>query len=117
MPIFTGATKVDLENVPTVVLIFGRGLWFEDRMYKSLINPNKCIHYGIPVCDDPTNNYHDLGLSIYDNLFVLMGMDGTTCGFDSRCTTLEEMASCKRITVSHKTGWNTSTIHLNVSLV
>ena len=46
-----------------------------------------------------------------------MGMEGTICGFDSRCPTLEEMASCKRITVSHETEYVPSTVHFNVSSV
>ena len=67
VPIVTGATEVDLENGSTVVTIFGQVLWFGDRMDKSLINPNQCRHDGIPVCDDPTDNYFDLVLSIDDN--------------------------------------------------
>ena len=61
------------------------------------------MFFGIPVCDDPTDTYRDLGLSIDDNVLIQMGMEGTTCGFDSRCPTLEDMASFKRITVSHET--------------
>lgn len=117
VPIVTGATAVDLENGSTVILIFGQGLWFGDRMDKSLINPNQCRHYRIPVCDDPTDQYRILRLAIDDNLFIPMGMDGTTCGFDSRCPTLEEMDSCKRVIVSHETDWDPSTVHFNVSSV
>ena len=103
MPIVTGATAVNLKNVSMVVLILGQGLWFGDRMEKIRINPNQRRHYGIPVCDDPIDNYRDLGLVIDENLFIPMVMEGTTCDFDSRCPTLEDMASCKRISVSHET--------------
>ena len=75
------------------------------------------MFFGIPVCDDPTDTYRDLGLSIDDDVLIQMGMEGTTCGFDSRCPTLGDMASFKRITVSHETGWDTSTVHFNVSSV
>ena len=34
-----------------------------------------------------------------------------------RFPTLEDMASCKRITVSHETDWDPSKVHINVSLV
>ena len=61
MPIVTGATAVDLENGLMVILIFGQSLWFGDRMDKSIINPNQCRHYGIPVYDDPTDKYHEIG--------------------------------------------------------
>ena len=75
------------------------------------------MFFGIPVCDDPTDNYRDLGLSIYDKLFITMCMEGSTCGFDSRCPTMEDMESFKRITVSHETDWDTLTVHFNVSSV
>ena len=100
--IFTGANTVDLENGSTVVLIFGQGFWFGYIMDKSLVDQNQCRQYGIQFCSGPTYNYHELGLAIDENLFIPMGMEGTTCGSDSCCSTLEEMASCKRITVSHK---------------
>ena len=101
--IVIGETAVDLDNVSTVFLIFGQGFWFGDIMDKSLINTNKCRQCGIPVCNDPTDKYRKLRLEIDDNLFIPMDMDGTTCGFDSRCKTMEEMESCKRIIVSHET--------------
>ena len=115
MPIVTCETAIELENKLTVILVFGQGLWFGYRMDNILINPNQCIHYGILVRDDPTNNYRDLRLAIDDNLFILMGMGGNTCGFDSLCTNLEEMACCKRITVLHETDWDTLMVHFNVS--
>ena len=45
-----------------------------------------------------------------------MGTEVTKCGFDSSCATLKEMASCKQIKASHKTDWDPSTVHFNVSL-
>ena len=64
-------------------------------MEKIPINPNQCRHYNIPFCDDPTDNYRDIGLLIDDNLFIPIGMEGTICGFDLYCPTLEEMEYCK----------------------
>ena len=86
-------------------------------MDKILINPNQFIPYGIPVCDDPADKYRYIGLAVDDNLFILMYIDGTTCGFDSRCPTLEEMDSCKRIIVSHETDWDPLTVNFNVLYV
>ena len=90
---------------------------FGDRMENILINSNQCRNYGIPFFDDPTDNYCDIGLAIDENLFIPMGMEGTTCGFDSRFPTLDEMGSCKRITVSQKNDWYQSTVYCHVSLV
>ena len=56
-----------------------------------------------------------MGLEIDDSLFILMGMDGTVRGFDSRFPDLEYIASCKRITVSCETDWYPSMVHFNVS--
>ena len=86
-------------------------------MDKSIIKPNQCIHYGIPIFDDSTDKYCQLGLAVDGNLFIPTYMDGTTCGFDSRFPTPEEMDSCKRIIVSHETDRYSSTVHLNVSSV
>ena len=44
-----------------------------------------------------------------------MGMYGTRCGFDSRCPTMEYMASYKRIRLSHKTDWDPLTVYFNTS--
>jgi len=35
-PIATGAMTVDLKNGSMMILIFGQGLWFRDKMDKSL---------------------------------------------------------------------------------
>ena len=86
-------------------------------MDNNLINPNQYRHYGISVFDDPTDKYRELGLAIDYNLFILMYIDGTTCGFDSNCPTLEDMDYYKRIEVSHETDWDPLTVHLNVSSV
>ena len=44
-------------------------------MDNGLINPNQCRHYVDPVFDDPTDNYRDLGLAVYYNHFIAMGVD------------------------------------------
>ena len=46
IPICTAATAVDLDTGETIILEFGQGLWFEDRMSHSLINPNQCRSFG-----------------------------------------------------------------------
>ena len=47
IPICTAATAVDLDSGETIILEFGQGLWFGDRLNHSLINPNQCRAYGI----------------------------------------------------------------------
>ena len=75
IPICSGATVFTTKNGETVILIFGQGLWFGDRLNKSLINPNQCRAYGIPLCDDPTDPYRVLGFQLedYDIPFKMKG--------------------------------------------
>ena len=68
--ICTGATAHTLDSGEMVILLFGQGLWFGDRMDKSLINPYQCRAYGIPLCDDPTNPSRRLGIEPKEDCFV-----------------------------------------------
>ena len=62
IPICTAATAVDLDSGETIILEFGQGLWFGDRMCHSLINPNQCRSFGISMCDYPTDKHRKLGM-------------------------------------------------------
>ena len=42
IPIFTGATSYKMKSGEVIILIFGQGLWFGNRMKKTLITPNQC---------------------------------------------------------------------------
>ena len=42
IPIFTGATSYTIESGEGIIIIFGQGLWFGNRMEKTLINLNQC---------------------------------------------------------------------------
>ena len=71
VPIVTGATAVDLKHGSTEILIFGQGIQFIDRMDRTLIKPNQCSNYGIPVCDYLTDNHTEIGIEIDDDLSML----------------------------------------------
>ena len=86
----SGATAVTLDNGEVIVLIFGQGLWFGDKLEHSLINPNQCRAYGIGVCDDPTDPHREMGFHHQDQ-FVPIEMDGTIAGFTSRSPTRREL--------------------------
>ena len=45
----------------TFILVFSQGLWFGDRIDRSLVNPNQCRAFGISFCDDPTDTHRALG--------------------------------------------------------
>ena len=42
IPICTGITTYTLDSGEVVILLFRQGLWFGNRMEKSLINPYQC---------------------------------------------------------------------------
>jgi len=106
IPICTAATAVDLDTGETIILEFGQGLWFGDRMTHSLINPNQCRAYGLSVCDDPTDKHRIIGMELSDNYFLPFRMRGTTCYFESRSPTIEELESCQTFKISDDNDWD-----------
>ena len=86
-------------------------------MDKTLINLNHCRHYGIPMCDNPHDNNRDLCIEINDDLFIPMGMDGSTCVFIYILPTQCEIQVCKRVVILHEIYYDTSAVHFNVSSV
>ena len=67
--ICSGATAYTLDSGEVIILIFGQGLWFGERMHKSLINPYQCRAFGISLCDDPTDPSCDMGIQKDLDLF------------------------------------------------
>ena len=115
--ICTGATAFTLDTGEVIILLFGQGLWFGNRMEKSLINPYQVRAFGIPLCDDPTDLNRQLGIEGNDDCFIRMEMFGSTCGFISRYPTDDEMNTCKHITMSDEQYWDPSRNHFNVSVM
>ena len=70
IPICTVATPVDLDSGETIILEFGQGLWFGNRMEHSLVNPNQCRAFGIDICDDPTDDNRTFGMELSDDYVV-----------------------------------------------
>ena len=81
IPICTGATSYTMESGEVIILIFGQGLWFFNRMEKILIDPNQCRDFGIPICDDPTDQHRPLGVEADFNTHIPMLIVGSTCAF------------------------------------
>ena len=106
IPICTATTAVDLVTGETIILEFGQGLWFGDRMNHSLINPNQSRAYGLSVCDDPTDKHRDISMQLPDNHFLPFKMRGTTCYFESRSPAVDELELCQTFKVSDEHHWN-----------
>ena len=108
IPICTAATSYTLPTGEVILLIFGQGLWFGNRMKKSLINPNQCRAFDVPVCDDPTDPHRTLGISANETTFIPMDMEGSSCTFLSRYPTDDEIQTCRRIELSDEFKWDPS---------
>ena len=100
IPICTVATAVDLDSGDTIILEFGQGLWFGERMEHSFINPNQCRSFVIAVCDDPADAYRPLGMELSGDYVVPFQMRGTICNFQSRSPSISEVETCKTFQVS-----------------
>ena len=109
--ICSAATAYTKETGETIILIFGQGLWFGNRMTKSLINPNQCRSFGIPVCDDPTDPFRPLGFTLDNEELLPLVMEGTNTLMYTRCPTREEMDECRKIFMSDPDHWDPTNVH------
>ena len=101
VPICTGVTALTLDSGKVVILEFGQGLWFGNRMEKSLINPNQCRKFGIQICNDPTNPHKNLGTDSSEELFFPTTIEGSTCGIITHPSYDNELHNCRRILLSY----------------
>ena len=65
-----------LDSGEVVILEFVQGLWFVNRMEKSLINLIQFQKFGIQICNDPTDPHRKLVIEASEDLFVPMKMEG-----------------------------------------
>ena len=108
-----GTAYTDEATGVTVILRFNQILWYGKRMKMSLINPNQLRHYGIEVCDDPTDKNRHFGITYDDEHTIPFQMEGTTVYFETRAPTTWELQNCKVITVTDENVWDTSTVTIS----
>ena len=72
--ICTGVPALTLYSGETVIIDFGQGLWFVNRMEKLLIKPNQCRKFGIQICNEPINPHRRMGIEVSEDLFIPMKM-------------------------------------------
>ena len=97
VPICTGVTALTLDSGKVVILEFGQGLWFGNRMEKSLINPNQCRKFGIQICNDPTHPHRNMGIEASEDLFLPITIEGSTCGLVTHPHTDNKLCECQKI--------------------
>ena len=90
-----------MELGEVIILRFGQGFWFGNRIKKTLINPNQCRDFGIPICDDPTNHCRPLVNEADFNTHIPMPMFGSICGFINWYCTYDKIDTCKHINFSY----------------
>ena len=76
-------------------------------MEKTLINPYQFQAFGVPICDDPTNQHIPLVIEADFNTRIPMSVVGSTCGFITWYSTDDEIDTCQHITISNKHNWGT----------
>ena len=97
VPICIVVTELTFYSGEVVIMEFLQGLWFGNRMEKSLINPNQCRKFGIQICNDPTHPHRNMGIEASEDLFTPMRMEVSTCGFITHPPTNGELHECHRI--------------------
>ena len=110
-------TAVEIDSGEKIILEFGQGLWFGERMEHSLVNPNQCRAFGIRVCDDPTDEHRKIDMELSDDYVVPFQMKSTTCYFQSRSPSLWEIETCRTFQVSDPDTWDPTTEIFRVSAV
>ena len=77
-------------------------------MEKTLITPDQFQAFGIPICDEPTDQHRPLGFEADFNTHIPMLMVGSTCVIITRYPTDDEIDTCWRITISNEHNWDPS---------
>jgi hypothetical protein len=84
IPVATVATAWDdLTTGQTYILVIHQALYFGIQLDHSLINPNQIRVTGIPVCDDPYDQYRHLGIDLGE-MYIPFQTEGNTIYFNSR---------------------------------
>ena len=60
-------------------------VWKQDRENSN--KPQQITIFGIPICDDPTNQHSQLGIEAGFTTHIPISMVGYTCGFITRYPT------------------------------
>ena len=100
VPICTGVNNLTLDSGEVIILEFVQGLWFGNRMEKSLINPNQYRKVGIQICDDPTHPHRKLVIEASEDLFVPITIEGSSCGLVTHPPTDNKLYECQNILLS-----------------
>ena len=111
--ICTAATAWTIHTGQVYILVFVQGIWFGDRMDRSLINPNQCCSFGIYFCDDPTDPHMPLGFQT-NTLNIPLFMEGIIATMSTLCPYLEELESFQYIYLYDQESWDPSNVSFKI---
>jgi hypothetical protein len=87
-------------------------------MEHSLMNPNQLRHFGISVCDDPTDLERPFGIKLGgedDDLVVPFSVRGTIVSFPARAPTENELhGGLPRTEMTDDAEWDPATVQICV---
>ena len=105
--IFSAATAwTSLESIETYILAFTEGLWMQDEMDHSLINPNQMQHNGVTVQDNPFSPSPLFIETSEANFFLPFEISGTNILANTRTPTDGELANCRHVVLTSAHPWN-----------
>jgi hypothetical protein len=101
----------------TYILILGQPIYMRDKMENSLICPNQLRTNGITLDDCPKHlappdkpSTHSIYLPDED-MYLPLTLQGVTSSFTIRTPTVEEIETCKWITLSNEHEWDLHSTH------
>jgi hypothetical protein len=118
IPIVTAATAYDDPNTGTMyILILGQSIYMGDRMENSLICPSQLRTNGAIIDDCPEHlappdkpSTHSIYLPD-DDLYLPLSLQGVTSSFLKRTPMIEEIETCKWVTLSNEHEWDPHSTH------
>ena len=120
VPIVSGATVWDDPVTgQTYILVINEGLYYGNKMYHSLINPNQIRAYGIPLWDNAydLSRNGELSIELDEAVKVQMKTQGTKIIFESRAPTKQELKGCTKIYLTSKKEWNPQKVRMSEVMV
>ena len=82
---------------------------------ETLINPNQCQAFGIPICDEPTYQHRPLVIEADFNNRIPISMVGYTSGFINRYPIYDNIETCQHITILNEQDQDPSKHIFNIS--
>ena len=95
--------------------MINEALYYETKLYQSLINPNQIRSYGVPFWDNPYDKERGLIIKVDDTENIQMNTLGKKIQFETRYPPHKELRECPKLNLIGKNEWNPSSVSLGFS--